>query len=1380
MSKPRIVASSTKRYSDSPLAQIIAAAIATIEELKLKYPLAPKVKKNRIDPERVDSLELIYSHEKIDVAKDFLEKLNALLKQFDNYKKTSVGISMLQDVEAIQKLQLKLNTQKAVLFEAIKHELSGVIKQAKKELQKEIKKDSSINPNQRLKECIHDQLNKRKNDFSKQALGIPGKELDVLFNDITAVILERDYSGIEETDLGCDLIKIAVADGQASPTFESIGDGFKGQYGVILYGDTLFYADRINHLVKKIVAPLGEEPSLKSLNELMSTIGVGGGRSATSKELKLITSLTGSTRDLADVLNRVDEQLFKIDEHYTFSIVHPMIYEFALFMVELMEQRPSKLEQLLPFFNPQALNQDLNSGATGWAVSKALLGYSYLSKLDETTAPTDFQCELITYYNGRDVNHTTINGALFYQDYFTNFFNLLTSQLPQYVRDSLNSAAVNSEQARVRLLQQLVANETEALQRLIYRQQNEPNASKQEGMLKIKAEVSDLTTQDALLKENVQLDQRVNAINVLQQQLTELAASYETLTVNALVEKYAVLKAQLAADTTNRFDVAYANEPLPDIVLVVGSESAPNAVTIGPIKKAILKCVAHGQAILQERLDSIAVRRTWITYAMHQLEEQANEDKALSTELDVIEYNQETTLETISSPPHSSAQSITVLIEKASAWSELLAQERQQSHSKIMETQQQLSVVFQATQAELSIDNQSLRADIEKAIVQLRQDAFAIYSRHSDSAEEAPGSHYEFIQFLNAHHQNIRLKHHSMVSVHTASINRVSEELKAYLQIQEILTRSKKSIIPFKEIHQHPFLNNVPNSQNTGFPLLLVLLGAEKDIGPWEVYRQSQEQSSYLSFLPANPFRKEFEDPEFPCWLSKLTELLDLKIRSLQVTLQQESEPGESFVKLAYDIERLPEITREFDRNHQLLSQLTEYDNALNCQKKHEELGEILRELIKVSQEVNLVRDRIGQFEQKMNESIDQLYEVNELIKQVKQQYLMIESLALKLQMYTQDFLQLQQDIQIVLDAQTVELQPILDLGRTLLQNYNAKLNQQLLAVTFNEQQATAAANQLKLAEINALLAKQELVESLAQLLQDKNDEPAFFAQKKTETVWKESTNTQLSQRIQARMVAVLALYALLDEELEHCLPKEELKNQFIETFKLKLEPYEKSGDSEDILAYLKSTVQQFEGQDFQAMLYKSLSTLMDLDCEIPANYSLPPEEVISHDADCQVLQGAPTKYSDSIYGLYQQIRHITNYGQRLVKDYNQDGLAVQRLAKNLEHDVDRFVIKNKNASNDQKTVNFHQFKEHFTYRMHSEDNVMRLHSNFWTPLFVNLLLGVLTAGTALGVKLIYSLIVERRASPLFFDRTEGQQSIASMNNTVDDLDPKMSMTTLV
>ena len=567
--------------------------------------------------------------------------------------------------------------------------------------------------------------------------------------------------------------------------------------------------------------------------------------------------------------------------------------------------------------------------------------------------------------------------------------------------------------------------------------------------------------------------------------------------------------------------------------------------------------------------------------------------------------------------------------------------------------------------------------------------------------------------------------------------------------------------------------------------MLLTLLGVEEgDIAAWSVYRKSQDQASYLSYLPVNPFRKEFVDPEFSTWFSKLAEPLDLKIRFLQVKLQEELKPGESSGQLMNDMTKLEKITREFDRSQQVLSQLTEHDNVLEYQRKQDEVAGMVKELIAISQKVNWLQGRIVSVEptmsKTMSKTIGQIHDVLALIQQMELQHRTIESLAVALSMYSDEFLQLKWDIKTALDGQKVDIQHIFEEARSLLENYNSALNRQLEKVTFNEQQATVDKNERELTEITSLLEKQELVESLAQRLQSSSDQAAFFKQKNKERDLKVRVNAALTHRINDRTVNVQALKTSFDQEWSSCLKKEQPKVQIINLLKRHLDEYEKSGDSKDAIAYLKATVQQFEGQDFQAMLYKSLSTLMDLDCQIPEDYYLPPDEAISHEAACQVLQGSPKKYAESINGLYRHITHITNYGQSLAKDCHQDGLAVQRLANNLEHDVDRFVIKNKNATDNQKTANFHQFKAHFTYRMHSEDNVMRRHSNFWIPLIANLVFGLLTAGTALGVKFIYSLVVERRASPLFFDRTEAQQSIASMSHTVDDLLIKTSMTTFV
>ena len=74
----------------------------------------------------------------------------------------------------------------------------------------------------------------------------------------------------------------------------------------------------------------------------------------------------------------------------------------------------------------------------------------------------------------------------------------------------------------------------------------------------------------------------------------------------------------------------------------------------------------------------------------------------------------------------------------------------------------------------------------------------------------------------------------------------------------------------------------------------------------------------------------------------------------------------------------------------------------------------------------------------------------------------------------------------------------------------------------------------------------------------------------------------------------------------------------------------------------------------------------------------------------------------------------------------------------------------------------YSQFTNIFTARLHSEDDVMCRHHDFWKWLIGNFIIGLLSLGVALGVKLIASKVNTGRFS-MFYDKTQQLQKIEAL-----------------
>ncbi len=261
-----------------------------------------------------------------------------------------------------------------------------------------------------------------------------------------------------------------------------------------------------------------------------------------------------------------------------------------------------------------------------------------------------------------------------------------------------------------------------------------------------------------------------------------------------------------------------------------------------------------------------------------------------------------------------------------------------------------------------------------------------------------------------------------------------------------------------------------------------------------------------------------------------------------------------------------------------------------------------------------------------------------------------------------------------------------------------------------------------------------------------------------------QAANQQLQERINARQTVVedLLLPQLTQYNAKlssgiHKISLQKNKHTLYENIDAMLKSYMKSGNSEELLSYIKQNKRKFPDINSQALLCKIIAEVKDLDQQIPANYNL---ELPKHSATELHKQAKDILEKKTNKQYVNAINHL----QGLIDTMETGWPQTESLAKKLRANLDTFVTQFPEPSPD----NYEQFKEHFIARLHSEDDLMCKHRAAWKANLANFAIGVVTLGIALGIKLAISKHSEGRFT-LFFDKTKRQQKISAIEEVVID-----------
>ncbi|MCC5792361.1 MAG: hypothetical protein JJT82_07125 [Legionellaceae bacterium] len=153
--------------------------------------------------------------------------------------------------------------------------------------------------------------------------------------------------------------------------------------------------------------------------------------------------------------------------------------------------------------------------------------------------------------------------------------------------------------------------------------------------------------------------------------------------------------------------------------------------------------------------------------------------------------------------------------------------------------------------------------------------------------------------------------------------------------------------------------------------------------------------------------------------------------------------------------------------------------------------------------------------------------------------------------------------------------------------------------------------------------------------------------------------------------------------------------------------------------------------------------------------HSAPPSEPVASNEynDCDEWQ-APSK----LIKLIAQLNHMHHYGCQLQSEAPEKSAAVQLLAKQLLKDLKQHYV----LGLDSDSVAHAQFQAEFIKTLHSKDELMASHRQYWKVMVANIALALTVIGTlAVGL----SLLVRGHG---FFNQTKSQQMVADLHEEIN------------
>ena len=135
--------------------------------------------------------------------------------------------------------------------------------------------------------------------------------------------------------------------------------------------------------------------------------------------------------------------------------------------------------------------------------------------------------------------------------------------------------------------------------------------------------------------------------------------------------------------------------------------------------------------------------------------------------------------------------------------------------------------------------------------------------------------------------------------------------------------------------------------------------------------------------------------------------------------------------------------------------------------------------------------------------------------------------------------------------------------------------------------------------------------------------------------------------------------------------------------------------------------------------------------------------------------------YKDEINKLYKKIDNME-------ENTPTENKLIRTLLNNLRSDLDSFISSHQDQMANQFQELYKKFRLNFYARLHSQDVALSKHKS-WQSFAINLFLGVITMGVALGIKAIHSKYSTGQVT-LFARKTDEQEKIESMDQSLKEL----------
>ncbi|ARG97644.1 hypothetical protein [Legionella micdadei] len=274
----------------------------------------------------------------------------------------------------------------------------------------------------------------------------------------------------------------------------------------------------------------------------------------------------------------IDYSFFNLHGHTEQALIisHPSTYDLVAELLDLINQLPDTLEDLVTFLNPKAFTVDIKNSTLAAFIPdrfnflKISVEHAPEVMNDEQTIQGDqasqqgtkISKELrfkITQHSGREIYFKVED---YYNDFLAGTKLLLSYSLKTYFESYAQTSHVKSELAKISLVQEFV--NQEAAQALLYLDEAKQLYSSFNSFETLLASQTSLSAKVQLLDEKINnLDQNIAQLDYL----LERNEDYELKKLIMLLAPYPNLLDDLHEAERKKLDVSYSKEQLPEVIV---------------------------------------------------------------------------------------------------------------------------------------------------------------------------------------------------------------------------------------------------------------------------------------------------------------------------------------------------------------------------------------------------------------------------------------------------------------------------------------------------------------------------------------------------------------------------------------------------------------------------------------------------------------------------------------------------------------------------------------------------------------------------------------------------------------------------------------------